>query len=98
MCVPCFIHFFYLHGFSCTRYIQYFTFSWVVRHLSITSERTYIVLTDFIAVFNSKNLKVLFWKLVNMAPEGQSRIKSNKEQWDNIGFIRENLMVYISDL
>ena len=36
--------------------------------------------------------------MVNMAPKEPSPMKLSKEQSDNIGFIRESLMVYISDL
>ena len=56
----------------------------MVSHLSITSEWTYVVLSDFSAAFSSRNLKVLFLKLVNMAPEEPSQMKLNKEQLDNI--------------
>ena len=45
----------------------------------------YVVLSDFSVAFSSKNLKVPFLKLVNMAPEEPSRMKLNKEQSDNIG-------------
>ena len=59
--------------------------------LLITSERKYFVLSDFSAVFSSRNLKVLFLKLVNMDTEEPSRIKLNKEQSDNIGLSHWNL-------
>ena len=47
--------------------------------LLITSERKYFVLSDFSAVFSSRNLKVLFLKLVNMDTEEPPRMKLNKE-------------------
>ena len=82
MCVPSSFH------FSIAWFFQhqiYPVFHVLISCQSPINYKQYIVLSEFSIYFSSKNLKVLFLKLVNMTLEELSRMKLNKEQFGNIG-------------
>ena len=82
MCVPSSFHFFIVWFFQ---HQIYPVFHVLINSQSPIIYKQYIVLSEFSMYFSSKNLKVLFLKLVNMTLEELSRMKLNKEQFGNIG-------------
>ena len=82
MCVPSSFHFFIVWFFQ---HQIYPLFHVLISSQSPINYKQYIVLSEFSTYFSSKNLKVLFLKLVNMTLEELSRMKLNKEQFGNIG-------------
>ena len=82
MCVPSSFHFFIVWFFQ---HQIYPVFHVLISSQSPINYKQYIVLSEFSTYFSSKNLKVLFLKLVNMTLEELSRMKLNKEQFGNIG-------------
>ena len=82
MCVPSSFHFFIVWFFQ---HQIYPLFHVLISSQSPINYKQYIVLSEFSIYFSSKNLKVLFLKLVNMTLEELSRMKLNKEQFGNIG-------------
>ena len=81
MCVPSSFHFFIVWFFQ---HQIYPVFHVLISSQSPINYKQYIVLSEFSIYFSSKNLKVLFLKLVNMTLEELSRMKLNKEQFGNI--------------
>ena len=82
MCVPSSFHFFIVWFFQ---HQIYPVFHVLISSQSPINYKQYIVLSEFSIYFSSKNVKVLFLKLVNMTLEELSRMKLNKEQFGNIG-------------
>ena len=82
MCVPSSFHFFIVWFFQ---HQIYPVFHVLISSQSPINYKQYIALSEFSTYFSSKNLKVLFLKLVNMTLEELSRMKLNKEQFGNIG-------------
>ena len=82
MCVPSSFHFFIVWFFQ---HQIYPVFHVLISSQSPINYKQYIVLSEFSIYFSSKNLKVLFLKLVNMTLEELSQMKLNKEQFGNIG-------------
>ena len=82
MCVPSSFHFFIAWFFQ---HQIYPVFHVLISNQSPINYKQYIVLSEFSIYFSSKNLKVLFLKLVNMTLEELSRMKLNEEQFGNIG-------------